>query len=164
LIAVFINHPAPFFGAEAYATMAGKELPAIIDEKYRTIREAAGRAHIGCALSGYATILTALRHSDMTGMLGVQSPWMVEVEAISSMMGHASEAPLTVYIDWCTYDIRSSLEGWSMSDAGRKLDAAFRKNGYAPVGGEAHDGTGAPSYRNRTDDLLVALFPRANAE
>ena len=35
----------------------------------------------------------------------------------------------------------------------------LRAAGYDFVGGEAHDGMGWPSWRNRTDALLEALFP-----
>jgi outer membrane protein assembly factor BamB len=40
------------------------------------------------------------------------------------------------------------------------VDRYFRSRGYRPAGGEAHDGSGADSMQNRTDDLLETLFPR----
>jgi hypothetical protein len=46
-----------------------------------------------------------------------------------------------------------------MVDASRKLAAKLRRQGIEVAGGEVHDGTGWPSWRNRTDRLFEALFP-----
>jgi hypothetical protein len=42
---------------------------------------------------------------------------------------------------------------------GRLLSSELRKQGYKVAGGEALDTHGWTSWRARTDDLLVALFP-----
>ena len=110
-------------------------------------------------VDGETRVYAVLGHPDMAGKLGLQSPFMIDVSYIQPVMKEASRVPLTIYLDWCTYDLRSSLEDWSMPKTGRELDRYFREHGYRPVGGEVHDGSGVSSWQNRTDDLLEALFP-----
>ena len=160
VIGVFINHQPPFIGADQYAKMAAEELPAFIDGKYRTVTSPDARAHIACGMGGYAAIYTVLAHPDMANKLGVQTPFMIDVAPIEPVMKSATETPLRIYLDWSTYGLRSPLDGWSMVKMGRDLDAYFRKHGYRPLGGEAHDGSGVSSWQNRTDDLLESLFPK----
>jgi len=159
ILAVFINHDPPFFNADVYAKMAAQELPAFVDARYRTARSRDGRGHVASGLACYGAMHTVLGHPDKAGKLGLQSPFMIGVSYIEPVMKEASRAPLTIYLDWCKYDVRSSLEDWSMPKTGRELDRYFREHGYRPVGGEAHDGSGVASWQNRTDDLLEALFP-----
>lgn len=158
VIAVFINRDPPFFSFDAYAKMCAEELPAFIDERYRTVRSPDGRAHVAWSFSAGAALHTVLAHPT-AGKLGIQSPFIIQLEPFDPFMKEASERPLTVYFDWGKYDVRSPLECWSASKAGRKLDEYFRDRGYRPVGGEAHDGAGVASWQNRMDDLFEALFP-----
>jgi hypothetical protein len=139
--------------------MTAQELPAFVDDRYRTIRSRNGRAHVATAMAGSSAIYTVLAHSDLAGKLAVQSPYMIGVTAIEPVMKNADTTPLTVYFDWSKYDIRSSLERFSMAETGRVVDRYFRDHGYKPLGGEANDGSGVASWQNRTDDLLEALFP-----
>lgn len=162
-IAVFIKRQAPFFAADNYARMCAMELPAFVDEHYRTLRSREGRAHVAWGMAGYGAIYTAMKHADRIGKLGVQSPMMVDLKPIHPVMKHADERPLRIYLDWAKYGIRSRLEFWSMPETSRKLAQYFRDHGYQPVGGQANDGSGVPSWQNRTDDLFEALFP-ANAD
>jgi outer membrane protein assembly factor BamB len=164
LLAVFILHQPPFFGPqEAYAKMAAEELPAFVDAKYRTIRTRDGRAHLGTSFAGVAAMYAVLAYPDAASKIGALAPFAVGTTAIAPVMKDAARAPLLVYLDWCTYDLRSELEGWSLPETGRELDRYFRDHGHRPVGGEAHDGSGVQSWQNRTDDALRALFPLGSA-
>lgn len=147
LIAVFIKHQPPFFGPEPYAKMAGRELPAFIDGKYRTIRSPDARCHIGWGLGGYGTMYTVLSHPEMARRLGVQSPWILDVSYIEPVMRKASETPLTMYVDWGKYDTRSELEAWSMADMTRKLDRYFREHGTIRAEGRRTRGAALPAGR-----------------
>jgi hypothetical protein len=160
LIAVFIDHQPPLFGApEKYAQMAAKELPAFIDSKYRTIPKPDARAHIAFSMASHAALVTVLAHPDTSRKLAVQSPFMTGASELRGVIGDASRAPLTIYFGWSKYDLRNPLEGWSLVKAAREIDGLFREHGYSPLGGESPDGSDPVGWQNRTDDMLEALFP-----
>jgi enterochelin esterase-like enzyme len=159
LIAVLIDEQAPFFGLENYAKMCGVELPAFIDQNFRTITTRESRAHIGWGFGAMAVTQSALSHADTSGKLAAQSPFILSTATIDPFMKNASEFPMQVYIDWGKYDTRSPLEFWDVSAFGKMLTQYFRDHGYEPVGGQFNEGSEAPAWRNRTDDLLQALFP-----
>ena len=46
-----------------------------------------------------------------------------------------------------------------LSGGTRRFNELLRSKGYEPRGGEAKDGDGWASWRNRTDQLFAALFP-----
>lgn len=159
LIVVFINRPPPFFGFEKYASMIADELIPFVDEKFRTVRSPVGRANVAAGPGGVAATICTLGHPKLFGKLALQSPWMVDTKAIDPLLKTAAERPLRIYLDWGKYDLRSPLESWSMAEMGRKLDALLRERGYEPAGGETHDGTEWPSWKNRNDAVFEALFP-----
>ncbi|MCH8807759.1 MAG: PQQ-binding-like beta-propeller repeat protein [Planctomycetes bacterium] len=159
LIVVFINHPPPFFAFDKYAAMVADELVPFVDQKYRTVRTAEGRANVSSGFSGLGAIFCTFGHPSTFGKLALQTPFMVDFVAVDRVLKKAGDHPLRIYLDWGKYDLRSPLESWSMVKAGRELDQRLRKLGYKPLGGEAPDGTDWPSWRNRTDALFEALFP-----
>ena len=77
----------------------------------------------------------------------------------SAKLRPAAEQPLTIYLDWGRYDLRSPLEGVDQVASGRSFAEALREKGHSFVGGEVNAGTGWASWRTRTDRLLEALFP-----
>lgn len=159
VIAVFINHDPPFMGWDGYAEMCAQELPAFIDSRYRTVKSRDARAHVAWGYGGLAATYTALSHAANVGKLGLQSPLILQTSYIEPVMKNANEAPIKIYFDWGKYDTRSPLEFWNVAECGRQLDEYFRDRGYRPLGGQANDGSGVPSWRNRTDDMLESLFP-----
>jgi hypothetical protein len=48
-----------------------------------------------------------------------------------------------------------------MTETNRRFAAFLRERGYRPAGGEASDGAGWASWRNRTDRVFEAMFPAA---
>ena len=74
------------------------------------------------------------------------------------MMG-PDKQPLKFYLDWGKYDTKSPMEGWDVTEANRQLARFLNTSGYEFTGGEVHEGDGWPSWRNRNDRLLEALFP-----
>ena len=159
LIVVFINHRPPFIEFDKYAAMIADEMVPFVDEKYRTVRSAEGRANVASGFGGIGAIICTFGHPATFGKLALQTPFMVDFVAVDPVLKKAADHPLRIYLDWGTYDVRSPLESWSMVKAGRDLDARLRKLGYKPSGGEAPDGTDWPSWRNRTDALFEAMFP-----
>jgi hypothetical protein len=60
--------------------------------------------------------------------------------------------------DWGRYGHEITREGSDMLEANRRFNESLCEKGYRPAGGEALDGFGWASRRNRTD----RLFPPAS--
>jgi Putative esterase len=159
LIAVFILEEPPFFGVEKYAELCGREIPEFVDREFRTLATRENRAQVGWGFSGQAIAQTALTHAELNGKLGLTSPFIISPDQLKPFLKPAADFPLDVYIDWGKYDTRAPLESWDVARFGSLLTEAFRANGYEPLGGEFHEGSDVPAWRNRTDDLFRALFP-----
>jgi hypothetical protein len=159
LIAVLIDERAPFMGLDNYAKMCGVELPQFIDQQFRTVPARDSRAHVGWGFGAMAAVQSALAHAQSNGKLAIQSPFILATSYVEPFMKRQSEFPLQVYIDWGKYDTRSPLEFWDVSQFGRQLTRYFRDHGYQPQGGQFNEGGDVPGWRNRTDDMLRALFP-----
>lgn len=80
--------------------------------------------------------------------------------ALMPLVTRAHARPLRVYHDWGLYGHGSTREGSDMRTTNRRFHEALRERGYEPAGGEAKDGFGWASWRNRTDALFRALVPR----
>jgi hypothetical protein len=105
--------------------------------------------------------MLAFTRPGVFGALGLQSILMLDSddEVLRKQVKTAAEAPLRVYLDWGRYDYHATRERWSMRDANARFADFLRERGYRPAGGEAMDGSGWASWRNRTDRVFAALFP-----
>ncbi|MDH3785247.1 MAG: PQQ-binding-like beta-propeller repeat protein [Acidobacteriota bacterium] len=146
---------------EGMAALLATEIVPVVDETYRTIAEAAGRASFGAGGSGYAAYFTALEQPGIFGQVLTQSAILFggQLDALKAKVRNADEQPLTIYQDWGTYDLRSPHEAWDMRDSNSDFRAFLRDRGYRPVGGEVPTGIGWAAWQNQTDDLLETLFP-----
>lgn len=149
-----------FVRAEHYPAFSEEVVP-WIDGRYRTDASPPARANVGAGWSGFPALLATLGRGDLFGKVAVQSPFLFTREELvlaPLVEGLGEDAP-QVYLDWGSYDLRSPQEPWSMVEANRRLAAELRRQGIEVAGGEVHDGTGWPSWRNRTDRLFETLFP-----
>jgi outer membrane protein assembly factor BamB/enterochelin esterase-like enzyme len=164
-IAVFIDAalPPPMMG-QLGGIMAEQVVP-LIDSTYRTRTERDDRAVVGAGFAGYGAMFAAFSQPAVFGRLGAVSPTMLDSMRVplEAVIPQASDQPIEIYLAWSRYGLRNPHENWNMAHTIRNLDALLRTHGYEPEGGEAHDGAGWSSWRNRTDDMLVMLFP-ASAE
>ena len=96
----------------------------------------------------------------------MQSAFLLDVieNDLKPRVRTASERPLRVYHDWGLYGHASTREARDLRAANRRFNEYLRSKGHQPAGGEAKDGDGWASWRNRTDQLFVALFPPAAEE
>ncbi len=168
VVVVFV----PFFGRFPYETYVGaarerharvlaEEVVPRIDGRYRTRTSAESRAVIGNSYGAYGAVYAAATYPELFGKLGLQSVfWEPGYEEENrALLRPAAEQPLTVYLDWGRYDLRSPLEGWDLVAGGRSLAEALREKGHDFTGGEVNAGSGWSSWRTRTDRLLETLFP-----
>jgi len=103
-----------------------------------------------------------VKHSRMFGKLGLQSiTWEnAYQEQHSALLSDPRRQPLTIYLDWGKYDSRQERQGWNTRRNNLAFADVLRQKGYAYAGGEFHDGAGWSSWRNRTQLMFEALFPK----
>ncbi|MET0214817.1 MAG: PQQ-binding-like beta-propeller repeat protein [Vicinamibacterales bacterium] len=138
-----------------------KEVVPLVDARFRTIRERTARAVLGADSTGIIAAVAGFGHPDLFGGVGLQSVLLLDTpaEIIRSNVRGAAEWPMRVYHDWGRYGHAITREGADMLEANRQFSEFLRTKGYLPAGGEALDGFGWASWRNRTDRLFEALFP-----
>jgi enterochelin esterase-like enzyme len=169
LILVLVHPPGNPMGETwgprrgAFVAMLVGEVVPLIDERYRTRPEPASRAVAGVGLSGVSAFFAAFRYPETFGALATQSLSALteQEDELAALLDGAGDPPLRIYQGWGRYDLRGSVEGWDMAEANRRLAERLRARGYAPAGGEALDGHGWGSWKNRTDRVLETLFPLA---
>jgi enterochelin esterase family protein len=155
--------PAPRQELDASLEILEKEIVPLIEARFRTIAEPGARAVVGQALGAVTAIAAAFDEPGLFGALGVQSVFLLDVieNALKPQVRTASERPLRLYHDWGLYGHASTREARDLRAANRRFNEYLRSKGYQPAGGEARDGDGWASWRNRTDQLFAALCPPA---
>ena len=78
---------------------------------------------------------------------------------MEAMIGEGAGSSVRFYLDWNRYDERNADRGFDISEDSRLLATQLKKGGYTLKGGEALDSYGWGAWRNRTDRLLVTMFP-----
>ncbi|MBA3886985.1 MAG: hypothetical protein H0X67_14830 [Acidobacteria bacterium] len=141
--------------------MLVREIVPLIDRRFRTRAEQAGRAIVGHQWTGIAAMRAAFHDTGLFGGLGLQSLIMLDTDtlALEPLVRTAAETPLRVYHDWGFYGHASTREAVDLRETNRRFHEHLRTKGFEPSGGEAQDGLGWASWRNRTDQLFAALFP-----
>ena len=160
VITVFILHSAGQKPDE-YAEMFTKELIPYIDQTYRTIATSEGRASIGGGMGGVTALNCAFLDPTLVGNVATQSAFLFDSSEtkLRDMLEKVDPKPMNIYMDWGKYDLRSPMESWGIAAGNVNVFKLLKEKGFTPVGGEVNDGTGWPSWRNRTDVLLKTILP-----
>jgi enterochelin esterase family protein len=146
---------------EAAFEMLVKEIVPLVDGRFRTVAVPGARAVVGSSWNGITALRAAFDATGLFGAVGLQSLAMLDSDE-AKLLPHlrpAAERPLRVYHDWTKYDAHATREAWDMRVTNARFDQTLRRLGHQPRGGEAPDGSGWASWRNRTDRLLETLFP-----
>ena len=72
-------------------------------------------------------------------------------------------APLRVYLDWASHDLRDPEQGIDLARDNRELHRRLKTSRHLLFGGEYAGGPGWSSWRMRAEEALEALFPPAVA-
>ena len=172
LVAVFVGDvdwgkakPKEEEQEQATAELLVRHVVPAVDARFRTRAEPSSRAVIGHGFIGFLAAYSVFHFPGVFELLATQSLTMLSsTEAdLQKEIRTAEERPLRLYVDWGRYDMRGTRENWDMTETNRRLAAFLRERGYRPAGGEANDGAGWASWRNRTDRLFESLFPAAAA-
>ena len=160
LIAVFVDYLAI---APQYADVWANELIPFIDATYRTIDSREGRASIGGGFPGYAAITLAFQRPDLVANVGALTPYSLVFSGPAAvarqLVSTAQAQDMNLYMEWGMYDARAPQENWDIRESASDFKDFLEAQGYTVAGGEVPDGTGWSSWRNRTAQVLEALFP-----
>ncbi|HEX4953832.1 MAG TPA: PQQ-binding-like beta-propeller repeat protein [Thermoanaerobaculia bacterium] len=145
---------------ETSARIVAEDVVAFVEGRYRARSERQARALLGSGFAAYFALEVLMRHPGVFGSFGGQSVFLFEsgLPELVARLPKATEHPARLYLDWGSYDMRAVREGWNVGAANRLLVGALRERGYRPAGGEVNEGHGWPSFKNRSDRLLEALF------
>jgi len=159
-IVVFIKYQ-PGFAWQSYVGMVTGELVPFIDGEFRTLSTGDDRASVGSGLSGMTAFSCAMMSQGSINKVAAQSPFIFDMvkQMIETQLTGPDGRPLTIYMDWGTYDLRNPHENWDIADSCRDFARMLKDKGYKVAGGEVHDGPGWSSWRNRADAMFEALFP-----
>jgi outer membrane protein assembly factor BamB/enterochelin esterase-like enzyme len=161
VIAIFSETALP--PTSAYTRLWADELVPAVDAGYRTIADAGGRVGVGGDLGSLHATFIAFERPHMTSGLGLHSVAFLDSDwaALEPILTTAAERPLRIYLDWGSYSMRNPQEGWDLRTESRRYRQELERLGFTPSGGEAPDGDGWASWRNRADDMLRALIMEA---
>ncbi len=138
--------------------MLAEELVPTLEERYRLSAERGLMANQMWALP---SVLAALRYPAVFDRVGVQSPALGigDDSALRELIeSRAGADTLRVYVDWNRYDLKNVDRGLDLVEEGRSFAGRLRDAGYRVTGGEVLDSYGWSGWRNRSDQLLGALF------
>lgn len=148
---------------ERYARAVAEEIVPEIDRRYRTLAAPQHRASLGAGNGTLLALHAALRAPAPFGKLGLQSTMLFteteeELEKVLAQAGNTRE-PLEITMEWSRYELRAEREAWNMGPVNerwaRRLEAAGHRvnTSVAPLGWDW------PSWKERFERVLAALFP-----
>jgi enterochelin esterase-like enzyme/outer membrane protein assembly factor BamB len=144
-----------------YLRMQVEELIPALQERYRLIDDPASRAVMGNLFYGFSAAYAAVKYPAVFGKAGLQSVYLGlgSGDDLKALLTQGAGSSVMFYLDWNRYDVRNVDRGWDVAADSRALSAMLASGGYAVAGGEVLDSVGWGSWRNRTDEVLIALFP-----
>jgi outer membrane protein assembly factor BamB/enterochelin esterase-like enzyme len=148
-------------GTDKYLAMLVEEFVPDLERRYRLSSRPQDRALIGANWFGLTAAYGVILFPEVFGKAGVQSAGLGEI-SVHDFFERLHSRPANdavFYVDWNRYEMRVPDQSWDQRADGLRLSSELRKQGYKVAGGEALDTHGWTSWRARTDDLLVALFP-----
>jgi len=148
-------------GTSQYVDLLATEIVPFIASEYRIKDDAASRAVMGSSYFGVTAVLAALKHPEVFGGAAAQSVNMGlgADEEMMRLMKEKKGAEIRFYVGWNRYESRDMDSGEDVRDENLRLAQALEENGFTFAGGEVLDAFGWGSWRARSDDILVALFP-----
>jgi len=144
---------------DQYLEMLSKELVPRIDATFRTEPGTAARATVGVAQGASLALMSTFKKPGLFTRVSSLSAFILTADDLAGMIKPADAMPLTIYLAWGVYHLRSPYEAWDMVRANRELDALVRERGHRPTGGESRDGFGWTLWRARIGEMLAAHFP-----
>lgn len=154
LIVVFLDGPLP-------PALAMDPIFAAVDAKYRTLAARDSRALVSMGMISFEPVARAGMERTSFAAFGVQDffGFDEEVAMVLGMVQPDDELPLRGYLEWGREGARSETEGWDMRAWAQDVYDGLEERGVTLAGGEQAESIGWMSWRNRTHEMLRALFP-----
>jgi hypothetical protein len=114
---------------------------------------------------GFMAFYATFKYPNLFGKFAVQTiAWdqMAQKEDASLIVPASEQLPMTIYLDWDKYDLRSPMEGNDLGKSSADFATLLKDRGYAFEGGMSHDGAGWVSWQNRFDRVFETLFPKTD--
>ena len=149
-------------GRETYARIFAEEVVPFIDRTYRTESNRVGRANMGNVYGGFMAFYATFKYPNVFGKFAVQTmAWdqTAQKEDAPLLISSSEQLPMTIYLDWDKYDLRSPMEGNDLGKSSAAFAQLLKDRGYTFEGGQSHDGAGWVSWQNRYDRVFETLFP-----
>jgi enterochelin esterase-like enzyme/outer membrane protein assembly factor BamB len=168
MVVVFVHpQPPPAPGTrpaddelQRLSASLAEEIVPFVDRTYRTRAERGARAVFGTGFAGYEALDAAFRRPDLFGRLSTQSAFMLTegLKELKAVLEKAPVAPLSVSLEWSTYDLRAEHEGWNNATFNRALAEFLKGRGVPVTTREVDEGYAWGSWRNRADLVFGDLF------
>jgi outer membrane protein assembly factor BamB len=169
VIVAFVERPAQTrrseFGGDKmgdHARMLVEELLPALEEKYRTIREASGRAIMGAGSGALVSATTALEHPGVFGKVGLYSLYMPEPQAttlLEKLEGVKPDGAGEFTLLWNRYELNRQDWGIDLKQHSGRMIEALKARGIGVSAEEMPNGYGWGAWRQQAGGLLEAFFP-----
>jgi len=144
-----------------YAEMLVNELLPELKKRYRVRDEPRSHGVMGNRFYALSAAYTAVKYPEVFGKASIQSVYLGlgAGQELTAMLEGKKGSSIRFYVDWNRYDERNIDRGYDFAEDSRTLAGLLKSNGYTLEGGEVLDSQGWSGWRNRTDEMLTALFP-----
>ena len=165
-IAVFVQSTNAYEYArtfrDAHRRMLAEQLVPWIDERYRTVADAAHRALLGADEAGFGALETGLRFPQVFGHVAAQSVFALSKgeDELLALIDTAPKSAQRFYLDWGRYDPHRRSDELDVPGVTRKLRERLAARGFATEGREWNDGSATPFWTARVAPALRAMFPK----
>jgi len=148
-------------GTEEYLAALATELVPMLAQRYRLSDRAGERALMGTEGFGLTAAYGTLLYPEVFGKAAIQSVALGDRarHAFFELLDQGPRRAVRFYVDWNPYEAKSPDAGLDLAADSERLVRALKAKGYHVDGGEALDSHGWGSWRSRSDELLVCLFP-----
>ncbi|MCP3981560.1 MAG: PQQ-binding-like beta-propeller repeat protein [bacterium] len=170
VVVAFVERPpqtrrAEFGGDKTadHTRMLAEELVPRLEEKYRTIREASGRAIMGAGSGALVATHAAVTQPGVFGKVGVYSVYLPEPLATTMMEAVEGLKPKKAgefAIRWNRYELRRQEWGIDLEQHSARLTEALEKRGIRFTAAEMPNGYGWGAWRQQAGGMLEEFFPQ----
>ncbi|MBZ0314823.1 MAG: hypothetical protein K8L91_00280 [Anaerolineae bacterium] len=133
-----------------FGAFLAEELVPIIDMEYKTDARPEARAILGTSLGGLNSAYMGLNHSDVFGLLAIQSPALWVATRVIDAYEELDRLPLKIFMSQGSF--------WDDIENTRRLRDIFEAKGYPIMFIETPDGHSWGNWRALLDDLLIYFF------
>jgi enterochelin esterase family protein len=139
-----------FLANPRYGDFLATELVPMIDELYDTNPTPEARVMLGVSFGGVNTAYVGLHHSDVFGMLAINSPGLWEGTVVYTEYQDSDRLPLNIFM--------TTGCPWDTCEFAQRLRDILEEKEYPLHYIEVHEGHSWGNWRALLDDMLIYFF------